>query len=270
MKAVSSRRPTVYANTVIQVPGGPVLRYSTPGVSIPNKAEKLERLRSELGWASALGRKGIGPRVLSAGIHPERVALILVMERFGRSLSEYLREIGQVRADLARVIATQVAELICRSAALGLFLADIKPGNILVNEAGQEDEPLALLIDFDPKFCSSRAKDAFLVQHFKAREIAGIYAISMLYILFLHLNLDKPHLSVSRCRPYFDRVLRGFFATSAVPLSRLLMLIEEMLKDTDDSFSHGPALFRQIAWAVRHYNLFGRDHRETGDRKSVV
>ena len=230
-----------------------LLRVSPPHAAVGDWRKLRRRYSEELSYTHALGAKQIAPKLYQGEILDETLQLAMVLQDFGEDLGRFLSNNKNDGAAGARV-GELVVELIRHTASFGLFHADIKQGNIVVDGSDEEGGPFVRLIDFDPRYMSKIEKDGALEARWGREGVAALYAVCMTGLLFLHLKtkfllrdgqLGDVYPSYDGMMGVLQRALRD----SALKLRLMIHVYEPEIQARDCKF------FRILARQLHHYHL---------------
>jgi hypothetical protein len=208
-----------------------VLRRVRESKKLSEKQKKLSE--TEANTARVAGLLGLGPKIL--GMHQSREYghLTTLQEEFPHTLNP-------THIKNPKRVASQLVDLIARTADLGIVLLDIKPGNIVTN--GDDFR----LIDWDADHTSDVERDKSLLDIFTKAYSTRSQACDVLRVVYMAvmLGLLIQHIDIT----YKDKTLRD-------ALIRHLRMIGIPIGLLQSREAKSTKLIRQIKDKVNHYRL---------------
>jgi len=214
-------------------------------------------MKEELRTSNALGKLGVAPELEQGEVDGRWHRLAMVIEEYDLDLGRFIIQPKTVSDEEWRHISKLVINLLFKIARVGIFHGDIKPENIVLKRDRASGAMEAKLIDFDPKYMSTIAKDHRLLEdelEGNISQLCALYAVSMMAIL--HYHFKDGHTQ----QPVMLKRMNGALKLFTLFLPRGMDLAESKF---------GKVLVRHI----RHYKLMVPEHPEpppAGERERLL
>jgi len=226
-------------------------------LSLKESERELKRMKEELRTSNALGKLGVAPELEQGEVDGRWHRLAMVIEEYDLDLGRFIIQPKTVSDEEWRHISKLVINLLFKIARVGIFHGDIKPENIVLKRDRASGAMEAKLIDFDPKYMSTIAKDHRLLEdelEGNISQLCALYAVSMMAIL--HYHFKDGHTQ----QPVMLKRMNGALKLFTLFLPRGMDLAESKF---------GKVLVRHI----RHYKLMVPEHPEpppAGERERLL
>jgi hypothetical protein len=207
-----------------------ILRFSRklPENMTDNKKNaKLRAWDKEISLATHLGEIQLAPPVVEAAIYEDR--LVMLIKKHGSSLANYMSQMKDASVpEYFGNVCEEICKLIEIVARCGVFLADMKPENIVIDVKRKSDDRVKV-IDFESFVVSLSRYDRGIsgLYPWGSRYIRALYGASMSLLLrshiqkfgqynehlkyilidYLNLKLKSYSLYLPPCDPPIDKVI---------------------------------------------------------------